>query len=98
MTQLKNVKISIEACTSLFPRAVVFPLHFHLPLFSSLGCDALFTNDYSFPKPKFNTKRTSDPETFGEERPAPPNVPSPMARWVSNALTGSCAKHSHKVR
>jgi len=72
----------------------------YVPCFSILlpGCDALFTNDYSFPKPKFNTKRTSDPDTFGEEVPTPPGVPSPMARWVNNALTGPCAKHSHKVQ
>jgi hypothetical protein len=62
-----------------------------------VGCNALFTNDFAFPKPKFNTRRASDPETFGEEVPAPPGVPSPLARWVDKALTGPCDKHSHKV-
>lgn len=50
------------------------------------GCRALFTNDHSFEKPLFNQKRSSDPDRFGVEEPAPPG-PWPMARWVDKALS-----------
>jgi hypothetical protein len=78
----------------IFCLGAVLPLGACAPV---VGCNALFTNDFAFPKPKFNTRRASDPDTFGEEVPAPPGVPSPLARWVDKALTGPCDKHSHKV-
>ena len=124
------------------------------------GCDALFTNDYLFPKPKLgkvkgkwplpvlieegeegtgcarkklgvhrsftfplnmppavqpppthaplspsrrltpfppSQARSQQPAKFGVEKPAPPGVPSPLARWVDRALGQPCDKHSHKT-
>jgi len=60
------------------------------------GCDSLFTNDFTYPKPKFGVKRSHEPETYGVEVPADPG-PSPLARWVDKALTEPCDKHSHKL-